>query len=301
MCVFLRAGLVGLSTSDRILTSYAIDCLYQKRRRKGRVSLPELCVVASELCVTSITTGQEGLKGFAERRALSHRQFCGAILGRLRMADGIYIQWCCKTESHRNAGVLSGAFHGGGFAYPMSLSRCLCLFWRMQATRASSVRRTETATRGLEWTMTKRPQLVMSESASTPGQRTLAIDVGGTGLKASVLDARGQMLADPVRVETPYPCPPSVLVEALVQLVKPLPAFDRVSVGFPGVVRHGEVITAPHFGNAVWRGFAFAEALAARFATPVRLLNDADMQGLAVIKGAGIELVVTLGTGIGTA
>ena len=149
--------------------------------------------------------------------------------------------------------------------------------------------------------MTKRPQLVMSESASTPGQRTLAIDVGGTGLKASVLDARGQMLADPVRVETPYPCPPSVLVEALVQLVKPLPAFDRVSVGFPGVVRHGEVITAPHFGNAVWRGFAFAEALAARFATPVRLLNDADMQGLAVIKGAGIELVVTLGTGIGTA
>jgi len=149
--------------------------------------------------------------------------------------------------------------------------------------------------------MTKRPQLVMSESASTPGQRTLAIDVGGTGLKASVLDARGQMLADPVRVETPSPCPPSVLVEALVQLVKPLPAFDRVSVGFPGVVRHGEVITAPHFGNAVWRGFAFAEALAARFATPVRLLNDADMQGLAVIKGAGIELVVTLGTGIGTA
>ena len=51
------------------------------------------------------------------------------------------------------------------------------------------------------------------------------------------------MLADPVRVATPYPCPPSVLVEALVNLVKPLPSFDRVSVGFPGVVRHGEVIT----------------------------------------------------------
>src|SRR6266478_7919226 len=97
-----------------------------------------------------------------------------------------------------------------------------CVCSGMQATRASSVRRTETATRGLEWTMTKRPQLVMSESASTPGQRTLAIDVGGTGLKASVLDARGQMLADPVRVATPYPCPPRVLVEALVNLVKPL-------------------------------------------------------------------------------
>ncbi len=129
--------------------------------------------------------------------------------------------------------------------------------------------------------MAQRPRSVLSDGSSTPGKRTLAIDVGGTGLKASVLDARGKMLADPVRVATPYPCPPSVLVEALVTLVQPLPAFDRVSVGFPGVVRHGEVITAPHFGNAVWRGFAFADALAARFAQPVRLLNDADMQGLA--------------------
>ena len=149
--------------------------------------------------------------------------------------------------------------------------------------------------------MAQRPRSVLSDSSSTPGKRTLAIDVGGTGLKASVLDARGKMLADPVRVATPYPCPPRVLVEALVTLAQPLPAFDRVSVGFPGVVRDGEVITAPHFGNAVWRGFAFAAALAARFAQPVRLLNDADMQGLAVITGAGLELVVTLGTGIGTA
>jgi polyphosphate glucokinase len=149
--------------------------------------------------------------------------------------------------------------------------------------------------------MAKHPRSVISERSSTPGKCTLAIDVGGTGLKASVLDARGKMLADPVRVATPYPCPPSVLVEALVNLVKPLPSFDRVSVGFPGVVRHGEVITAPHFGNAVWRGCAFADALAARFAQPVRLLNDADMQGLAAITGEGIELVVTLGTGIGTA
>ena len=149
--------------------------------------------------------------------------------------------------------------------------------------------------------MAQHPRSVISARSSTPGKCTLAIDVGGTGLKASVLDARGQMLANPVRVATPYPCPPSVLVEALVNLVKPLPSFDRVSVGFPGVVRHGEVITAPHFGNAVWRGFAFAEALTARFAQPVRLLNDADMQGLAVITGEGLEFVVTLGTGIGTA
>ncbi|MEO8326910.1 MAG: ROK family protein [Nitrospirota bacterium] len=129
---------------------------------------------------------------------------------------------------------------------------------------------------------------------------TLAIDVGGTGLKASVLDARGKMIADRVRVDTPYPCPPKILVKTLVELVKPLPEFDRVSVGFPGYVREDTVITAPHFGNKIWNGFDLVNALKAEFGKPVRLLNDADMQGLTVIEGKGLELVVTLGTGVGT-
>ncbi|MGH9303213.1 MAG: ROK family protein, partial [Acidimicrobiales bacterium] len=79
---------------------------------------------------------------------------------------------------------------------------------------------------------------------------TLAIDIGGTGLKASVLDARGKLLADRVRVETLYPCPPEVMVDTLHRLVMPLPAADRASAGFPGVVRRGHVITAPHFVTA---------------------------------------------------
>src|SRR5665213_1272161 len=87
---------------------------------------------------------------------------------------------------------------------------------------------------------------------SSQTAHTLAIDVGGTHLKASVLDALGRMIVDKVRVETPYPCPPKVLVKALVELVKPLPKFDRVSVGFPGFVRKDKVITAPHFGNKIW-------------------------------------------------
>lgn len=91
------------------------------------------------------------------------------------------------------------------------------------------------------------------------------------------------------------------MMEALVQLVKPLPPFDRVSIGFPGVVREGKIITAPHFGNDVWRGFPLAEKLSDRWGKPVRILNDADMQGTAVIEGKGLELVVTLGTGVGTA
>jgi polyphosphate glucokinase len=130
---------------------------------------------------------------------------------------------------------------------------------------------------------------------------TLSIDIGGTGFKASLLDASGKMAAEPVRIETPYPCPPKVMVDTLARLVKPLPAFDRVSVGFPGVVREGRVITAPHFGNKIWRGYALAKALQGKWGKPVRLLNDADMQGFAVIKGKGLELVVTLGYGVGTA
>ena len=130
---------------------------------------------------------------------------------------------------------------------------------------------------------------------------TLSIDIGGTGLKATVLDSRGRMTGHPSRVPTPARCTPTVLITALDELISPLPAFDRVSVGFPGVVRGGVVVTAPHFRTYFPPRFPLARALALRWGKPVKLLNDADMQGLAVIRGAGLELVVTLGTGVGTA
>lgn len=143
---------------------------------------------------------------------------------------------------------------------------------------------------------------------------TLAIDVGGTGIKASVLDAAGLMVADRVRVDTEYPLAPEHFVETLTKLAQPLPRPDRISVGFPGVVRHGKIITAPHFVTKhgpesevdddlvkAWSGFAVADRLAQALGAPTRVLNDADLQGLAVIKGDGIELVVTFGTGVGTA
>lgn len=136
---------------------------------------------------------------------------------------------------------------------------------------------------------------------SDPGIRTLAIDIGGTGLKASVLDEEGKMLVDRVRVETPVGSPPDGIVEALAKLVEPLPAFDRVSVGFPGVVRDGKVRTAPNLGHEDWKGFDLARALRKRLGKPARICNDADMQGLAAIQGRGVELVITLGTGFGTA
>jgi polyphosphate glucokinase len=142
-----------------------------------------------------------------------------------------------------------------------------------------------------------------ARTARRPAERrphTLAIDIGGSGLKASVLDARGRMLVDRVRVSTPADAAPQLVVDTLVELVAPLPSFDRVSVGFPGVVRDGRVLTAPNLGTEPWRGFALAQALAARVGKPVRVANDADLQGLAVIRGRGVEVVVTLGTGFGT-
>ena len=134
-----------------------------------------------------------------------------------------------------------------------------------------------------------------------PGPHTLAIDIGGTALKASVLDRDGRMIADRVRLPTPYPCSPKVLSSALVKLTAPLPGFDRISIGFPGVVRGGCVVTAPHFGKKAWRGFPLETSLARRLGRPARLLNDAEVQGLGIIAGRGLEVVLTLGTGVGSA
>ncbi|GAC1402884.1 MAG: ROK family protein [Pyrinomonadaceae bacterium] len=129
----------------------------------------------------------------------------------------------------------------------------------------------------------------------------LSIDIGGTGLKAAVVDESGNMLTQRVRVGTPHPAPPDVVVEALVNLVAPLTAYEGVSVGFPGVVRQGRVLTAPNLGNNEWKDFDLASVLAGRLGKPVHVLNDADMQGLAAIEGKGVEMVITLGTGFGSA
>jgi polyphosphate glucokinase len=130
--------------------------------------------------------------------------------------------------------------------------------------------------------------------------RTLGIDVGGTHLKASVLDERGRLRADPVRVDTPVGEPPAAIVQTLVKLVGPLGAFDRVSVGFPGVIRNGRVLTAPNLKHPDWKGFELDAALAHALGKPVRSGNDADVQGLGVISGHGVEMIITLGTGFGT-
>ena len=145
-----------------------------------------------------------------------------------------------------------------------------------------------------------RPSFRAPSRSSQREPTTLAVDVGGSHVKASVLDSRGRMLHERVRVDTPEEPTPQQLVRLIAGLVPQLPRFDRVSVGFPGVVRNGVVRTAPNLGTDRFRGFRLAAALERRLGRPVRVENDADVQGLAAVKGKGVELVVTLGTGFGS-
>lgn len=143
---------------------------------------------------------------------------------------------------------------------------------------------------------------------------TLAVDCGGSGIKASVLDASGTMHAPKIRIPTPYPLPPERLLEEVAGLAEQLPAFTRLTLGIPGMVRHGVVVHTPHYINRsgphtrvvpevaeAWAGFDLQTALAERFGVPALVLNDAEVHGAGVVSGTGVELVLTLGTGLGSA
>ena len=134
-----------------------------------------------------------------------------------------------------------------------------------------------------------------------PGLTTLAIDIGGSHLKAGLLSPQGALSGDPVRVATPAPATPATVMSALAELLRPLGTPGRLSAGFPGVVRAGVVLTAPNLGTKAWHGFPLAERLGALVGAPARVLNDASVQGLGVIGGRGLECVITLGTGMGFA
>ena len=132
--------------------------------------------------------------------------------------------------------------------------------------------------------------------------RTLAIDIGGSGIKALVIDDVGQALGERDRIKTPKPATPDAVVSVVEQLAsqKVDAGFDRVSVGFPGVVRRGVIYTAVNL-HETWTGYDLAQQLSNSLDKPVRVINDADMQGLGAVSGEGVEMVITLGTGFGTA
>lgn len=103
------------------------------------------------------------------------------------------------------------------------------------------------------------------------------------------------------RVKTPEAPTPENVLRTIQGLVDGMPAYDKISVGFPGYVRNGVVYTAPNLGNPNWKNIDLGQKIADMLDKPVRLVNDADQLGLGVVSGKGYELAVTLGTGFGTA
>ena len=139
---------------------------------------------------------------------------------------------------------------------------------------------------------------------TTPGtevQKILSIDIGGSNIKATLLDSSGQGLTENVKIATPVPATPERVMVVIEQLAQRLPGFDRISAGFPGYVKDGVVHTAPNLGTDYWRQTNLAQMLATRLGKPAKVVNDADMQGLGIASGKGFEIVATLGTGFGTA
>ena len=131
-------------------------------------------------------------------------------------------------------------------------------------------------------------------------KKTLAVDIGGSGIKVLILDEQGNPLGTRDREKTPDPATPDAVIAIIEQLASQQSDYDRVSVGFPGVVRQGVVFTAVNL-HPLWQGCDLAQQLSDRLGKPVRVANDADMQGLGAISGQGVEMVITLGTGFGTA
>jgi polyphosphate glucokinase len=131
--------------------------------------------------------------------------------------------------------------------------------------------------------------------------QTLSIDIGGTGIKMILLDADGNPLTERQRELTPHPARPAAVLAVIKKMIAHYPAFDRVSVGFPGVVVSGVVKTAVNLGQELWLDQPLERNLQKLCQVPVRVINDADLQGYGVVEGRGVELVLTLGTGLGSA
>ena len=131
-------------------------------------------------------------------------------------------------------------------------------------------------------------------------QNTLSLDVGGSGIKGMVLNPAGEPLNEKVRIKTPRPASPSAVLETIAQVAAQQPEFDRISIGFPGIVEFGVVKTAPNL-DGDWSHVPLAAEVEKLIGKPCRAANDADVQGYGAIEGRGVEMVLTLGTGMGSA
>lgn len=137
--------------------------------------------------------------------------------------------------------------------------------------------------------------------------QVFGLDVGGSGIKGAPVDtSTGEILSERRRVGTPHPATPEAIVETAADVVSGSGWTGPVGCGFPAVIKNGFACTAANIDERAI-GFDFAGALEDALGCRVRLMNDADAAGLAEARwGAardrsGLVLVLTVGTGIGTA
>jgi len=130
---------------------------------------------------------------------------------------------------------------------------------------------------------------------------TLAVDIGGGSIKLLALSPEGVPVTETLAQPTPQPATPDAVFKLIQDMADTLPPHRQVSVGFPGVVKDGVAFNAPNLGNELWDRVPLAERLAQALHRPVRAVNDVDLQGLGVVCGTGVEMVLTLGTGMGAA
>lgn len=131
--------------------------------------------------------------------------------------------------------------------------------------------------------------------------KILSIDIGGSNIKGTILNSKGDLTKQYEKTPTPFPASPENVLNSIKLLVKDFPEYDYISVGFPGYIKNGVVKTAPNLDTTLWADFDFAKNLEEVLGKPAKVVNDADMQGLGVVTGKGLEFVITLGTGFGTA
>ncbi|MEO7120330.1 MAG: ROK family protein [Ginsengibacter sp.] len=131
--------------------------------------------------------------------------------------------------------------------------------------------------------------------------KILSIDIGGSHIKATVLNSAGVFLHDYERLPTPIPATPGRVLDTIKELSLKFASYDKIAVGFPGFVKDGIIKTAPNLGTRQWIDFNLQKKLEETLGKPALVINDADLQGLSLSTGKGIEMMITLGTGFGTA
>ncbi|MEO6894454.1 MAG: ROK family protein [Ginsengibacter sp.] len=136
---------------------------------------------------------------------------------------------------------------------------------------------------------------------SETDEKILCIDVGGSHIKATILNFNGDFLQKYEREDTPNPPSPEKVVKLIVELARRFPQYDKVTAGFPGYVKYGVIKTAPKLGNKMWNDYDLQKELESLLGKPTLVINDADLQGLSLAEGTGVEMLITLGTGFGSA